>query len=237
MGNKYLFFLVVFCIVSLCFGAKTNGSKSQRTKPPKGVIKPSSTKAKNGNIRFRHVLNKNLLNPDMEPNDPFILYVMLNPSTADEENDDPTTRKLGRITSSNGYYNYKIRNLFAARATKPIDLINWLKDEMKPRSKKPIANDNRSLNRLSSLNWTNDLKRAAKIVMAWGGDGAKPSIKGRRNEVSNYLERHYNNKLCYMALTESEEPRHPLYLGIDLSKFKKWSNRNNRDDAIRNRQC
>jgi len=232
MSNKYYFLLVVFCIVSVCFGAKTNGNRSSRTKPPKGVIKR--------NISFRHVLSKNLLNPlnpNVEPNEKFILYVMLNPSTADAENDDPTTRKLGRITSSNGYYNYKIRNLFAARATKPIDLINWLKDEMKPRSKKPIANDNRSLNRLSSLNWTNDLKRAAKIVMAWGGDGAKPSIKGRRNEVSNYLERHYNNKLCYMALTESEEPRHPLYLGIDLSKFKKWSNRNNRDDAIRNRQC
>jgi len=235
MSNKYYFLLVVFCIVSVCFGAKTNGNRSSRTKPPKGVIKR--------NISFRHVLSKNLLNPlnpNVEPNEKFILYVMLNPSTADAENDDPTTRKLGRITSSNGYYNYKIRNLFAARATKPADLINWLKDEMKPGARKPIADDNRNRNgnRVSGPNWTEDLKRAHRIVMAWGGDGAKPSIKARRDEVLKYLTEKYSTKLCYMELTASvpQQPRHPLYLGIDLSKFKKWSNRNS-EARIRDQQC
>lgn len=53
---------------------------------------------------------------------PCIGFVMLNPSTADATNDDPTIRRCTRFAQFWGYGAIEVVNLFAYRATRPIQL-------------------------------------------------------------------------------------------------------------------
>ena len=46
-------------------------------------------------------------------------WIMLNPSTANEDTDDPTVRRCARFSKSWGYGGMNITNLFALRATSP----------------------------------------------------------------------------------------------------------------------
>jgi len=53
---------------------------------------------------------------------PLVCFVMLNPSTADAEQDDPTIRRCIAFARSWGFGALSVRNLFPFRATKPADL-------------------------------------------------------------------------------------------------------------------
>lgn len=53
---------------------------------------------------------------------PRLLFVMLNPSTADHQADDPTIRKCIGFAKRFGFLGIEVVNLFAFRATKPADL-------------------------------------------------------------------------------------------------------------------
>ena len=53
---------------------------------------------------------------------PCIGWIMLNPSTADATQDDPTIRRCIRFSQSWGYGSLIVVNLFAHRATSPKDL-------------------------------------------------------------------------------------------------------------------
>lgn len=51
-----------------------------------------------------------------------LLWIMLNPSTADASNDDPTVRKVRGFTRRAGYDWFAVVNLYSYRATKPSEL-------------------------------------------------------------------------------------------------------------------
>src|SRR5689334_322706 len=53
---------------------------------------------------------------------PRCLLIMLNPSTADAEIDDPTIRSCIRLAKENGYGSFEVVNIFSFRATDPKDL-------------------------------------------------------------------------------------------------------------------
>lgn len=57
-----------------------------------------------------------------DPARPAALFVGLNPSTADAERDDPTTRRCVRFARDWGFGGLLVGNLFAYRATRPRDL-------------------------------------------------------------------------------------------------------------------
>ncbi|BDA75123.1 hypothetical protein CAL7716_092890 [Calothrix sp. PCC 7716] len=63
-----------------------------------------------------------LLSRKWDASKPKITFVMLNPSTADANQDDPTLRKCINFAQSLGYGSLKVVNLFAYRATKPCEL-------------------------------------------------------------------------------------------------------------------
>lgn len=51
-----------------------------------------------------------------------LLYILLNPSTATEEHNDPTVERCERRARALGYGGFAVTNLFAFRATRPEDL-------------------------------------------------------------------------------------------------------------------
>ena len=87
---------------------------------------------------------------------PYVLFIGLNPSTADENKDDPTIRRCVDYVCKWGYGGLKMANLFAYRATLPSDL---------RKAKEPIGVDNdKYIKELS--------KSAAITIVAWGNDGS-----------------------------------------------------------------
>lgn len=56
------------------------------------------------------------------PNSRILLVCMLNPSTADEEKNDPTISRVSRLAENAGYGRLLVLNLLAIRATKPSDI-------------------------------------------------------------------------------------------------------------------
>jgi len=70
--------------------------------------------------RFRYSLTRGW-GVDMTSK-PALLFVMLNPSTADHSEDDPTIRKCIGFAKRLGFLGLEVVNLYAYRATKPRDL-------------------------------------------------------------------------------------------------------------------
>ncbi|MBL4783629.1 MAG: DUF1643 domain-containing protein [Porticoccaceae bacterium] len=118
---------------------------------------------------------------------PYVMFIGLNPSTADEKTDDPTLRRCINYAKSWGYGGVCMANLFALRATDP---------SLMRASQHPIGTEN---NR-----W---LKKLAKdtglIVAAWGNDGMH---LGRSTQVKDFIP----NMHC-LKINKSGEPAHPLY--------------------------
>jgi len=135
-----------------------------------------------------------------------VLWVMLNPSTADAEEDDPTIRRCLGFTESlgymaDGYGGLEVVNLFAVRSTDP----KWLS-----RFQDPVGPENDD-------HIAKAAARAGKIIVAWGSHD-KPFITKRIAEVLLLLNGH---TLYCLDLTNGAHPRHPLYCR-SISKYPVW---------------
>ena len=125
-----------------------------------------------------------------------ILFIGLNPSTADEKIDDPTIRRCINYAQNWGYGSLLMVNLFAYRATIPTELKNV---------KNPIGNDN-------DLHIVELLKKVDLAVAAWGNEG---SLLNRDKEVKKLIP----NLMC-LKINKSGQPAHPLYQKKDLKLIK-----------------
>jgi hypothetical protein len=122
-----------------------------------------------------------------------VLFIGLNPSTADETIDDPTLIRCINYAKAWGYGSVCIANLFAYRATKPKDLLA---------RKRVIGKDNN--------HWLIKLASEADLVVAaWGNHG---QYQHRASQVKALLK-----PLHYLKLTQQGQPSHPLYLKADLT--------------------
>lgn len=122
-----------------------------------------------------------------------LIFVMLNPSTADAELDDPTIRRCKAFAAALGYTGIIVLNLYAFRATQPADL--WIQsDPIGPRNDAHIE----------------QLASGDTVVCAWGVN-AKPE---RVAQVAALL-REAGAKLTCLGVTKSGAPRHPLYVRVD----------------------
>jgi hypothetical protein len=118
---------------------------------------------------------------------PHAMFIGLNPSTADETNNDPTITRCINYSKSWGYGGLCMVNLFAYRATKPTVMMAY---------DKPIGPDNDDLIKELST-------KAGVIVAAWGNDG---SFKGRSKKMIKMIP-----GLMCLKINKSGEPAHPLY--------------------------
>lgn len=126
---------------------------------------------------------------------PACLFIMLNPSTADGENDDPTIRKCVKFAQSWDYGVLDVVNLFAFRATEPaVILRDGAGDIIGPNNDATILHH---------------AKQADLIVLAWGAHGHH---RQRDEQVEKAL-RSAGESLHAIALGDRRKyPRHPLYL-------------------------
>ena len=123
-----------------------------------------------------------------QPANNYAVFVGLNPSTADEDEDDPTVRRCINYVFDWGYDALIMLNAFAYRSTDPKRL-SEIKDPIGP------MNDF-YLNVLS--------KDAGITVTAWGNIG---NYRNRSHDVLKLLKEPY-----HLGWTKSGMPRHPLYL-------------------------
>jgi hypothetical protein len=120
-----------------------------------------------------------------------VLFVMLNPSTADAHHDDPTIRRCLGFARAWGFGALEVVNLFAWRATDPREL-RRAHDPVGPRNDHVIAEA---------------AGRSHAVIAAWGNHGA---LAGRDRRVAALLAPHRPRRLG--GLTAAVAPRHPLYV-------------------------
>lgn len=123
-----------------------------------------------------------------------VLFIMLNPSTADATQDDPTIRRCRGFARAWGCAGIAVANLYAYRATQPRELLTC---------PDPVGPDNDAwLRRLAS--------EYREAVCAWGAnapaDRVQQVVRIFRNEGS---------WLWCLGVTKSGAPRHPLYVKGD----------------------
>ena len=128
---------------------------------------------------------------------PRALFVMLNPSTATEVQNDPTVERCERRARALGFGAFRVTNIFAFRATDP--------REMRAAGD-PVGPENDAAIR-ESLTWAAGPQD--RIVCAWGTHGAHLS----RGAAVERLLRESGRALHHLGLTAAGAPKHPLYIG------------------------
>jgi hypothetical protein len=123
---------------------------------------------------------------------PVILWLMLNPSTADERHNDPTIRRCMNYSKQWGFVGMNICNLFAWRATHPCDLYA---------AADPVGPHNDSI-------LQQQIRCAHQIIAAWGIHG---DYRKRSKEVIKMLNTPQTTVYC-LGTTKDGAPRHPLRL-------------------------
>lgn len=127
-----------------------------------------------------------------------VLWIMLNPSTADEHVLDPTLRRVERFSRDLGYDGFEVANLFALRSPSPKSLYKT----DKPIGAAPLGIDND--------NAIVDLASAASLIVA--GWGKEKIARARAIEVMRLLKGYH---VCCLGKNADGSPRHPLYLPAD----------------------
>lgn len=164
--------------------AETAGSESTLT----GLLSADTGAVFSPDRDYRYLLWRR-----WEHNAPYCLFIGLNPSTANERDDDPTIRRCKRFADDWGFGAVVMANLFALRATDPKVMLAH---------SEPIGIDNDV--------WLQDLARGAGVIVcAWGANGGHQQRDGR----VNILLQHYDLK-C-LGTTKAGKPRHPLYIKAD----------------------
>lgn len=125
-------------------------------------------------------------------------FVMLNPSTADADLDDPTIRRCVAYARDLGYAGIVVTNLYAYRATRPADL--WtVEDPVGPENDAHLAAQLRA-----------SAEVGGTVVAAWGAN-ARPDRVARFLELVDEATLEVAN-VTALGVTKAGQPRHPLYL-------------------------
>ncbi|UJX46613.1 DUF1643 domain-containing protein [Xanthobacter sp. YC-JY1] len=129
------------------------------------------------------------------------VFIMLNPSTADGEQDDPTIRRCVGFARAWGFDRLEVLNLFAYRATEPRQLLALTHDQ------DPVGEHNsRAFQSVLSPSRT-----LGTIVCAWGAHGAH---LGQDETALGWL----GSRLRFaLGLTKAGHPKHPLYVKGDAA--------------------
>lgn len=127
----------------------------------------------------------------------YACFVMLNPSTADASENDPTVRRCIDYATRWGYGGLVVVNIFAWRSTDP-DALEGVDDPVGPENDAAILDA---------------AKGADMVIAAWGV--ASKLAPARSRVVLDLFDARGVVPLA-LAYTKAGHPRHPLYLRADL---------------------
>jgi hypothetical protein len=165
-----------------------------------------------------------------------VTFIMLNPSTADANLDDPTIRRCKGFAKDWGYGRLIIVNLFAFRATDPRDM--WKAHElgvnvigelpkpaapnapmtvrlfMPPRTLHVPMDWDRNINDMEIFHAACDADENSGIVVAAWGKGGGRTAPHRKviGERAAYVHKMIGGNLWCLGTNEDGSPKHPLYL-------------------------
>jgi hypothetical protein len=140
--------------------------------------------------KFRYLLTREF------GGDSTCLFVMLNPSTADATQDDPTIRRCISFAKREGFGRLEVVNLYAFRSTLPSILFA---------ATDPVGADNDDEIRQA-------LSQADLVIAAWGNHG---DFDPRRVETVRGMIKASGKPVKCLGLTALGQPKHPLYLRND----------------------
>jgi len=129
---------------------------------------------------------------------PKVLFIGLNPSTADEIEDDATIRRCIGFAKRWGFGAILVGNLFGIRSKSPATIYG-AKDPVGPQNDEALLNM---------------AQEASLIVAAWGNNGV---YRNRSAEIRKL----FPQMMC-LGINKTGEPKHPLYVPsnqilVDLS--------------------
>ena len=146
------------------------------------VISPCGT--------YRYMLMRDWQHPLLLPSPTCSLaFIMLNPSTADANLDDPTIRRCMAFARREGFYGIRVFNLFALRSTDP-KALRFAAD--------PVGPENDS--HLSRCRMYGD------VIAAWG---SVPFAADRIRRVLSILR---GSAVKCLGTNKDGSPKHPLYI-------------------------
>ncbi len=143
-----------------------------------------------------------------------VMFLMLNPSRADESQDDPTIRKCRGFAKRWGYGIMHAVNLSPYRATHPANLYEALPEPKRVRRQNTnIVLETASESELIVLAYGNPAERLANTK----------GTRGRVRRVTRLLTESGNELHC-LGITNSGYPRHPVRIAYDtpLQVYEPW---------------
>jgi len=135
-----------------------------------------------------------------------IVFIMLNPSTADAEFDDPTIRRCINFAKDWGYGSLTVGNLYAYRTSSPEVLF--------------ARNNTVEENKIND-EWLKTICYTNAVILAYG---AKKLSINRARQVMETLSDITMIGLYHLGLSKDGYPRHPLYLPGDTKPIK-WESK------------
>lgn len=129
-------------------------------------------------------------------------FVMLNPSTATEVQNDPTVERCERRARTLGYGSFAVTNIFAWRDTDP-KAMKAAPDPVGPENDSAIS---------ERATWADD------VIAAWGTHGTHLSRGDAVKAVLFKLEK----PIFHLGLSKAGHPKHPLYLPY-VQQPERWS--------------
>lgn len=131
-----------------------------------------------------------------------MVFVMINPSTADEKDNDRTIEKCIKIAENNQCTDVYVVNLFPLR-TKDVKEVDHYMKNTAASDVRPFADENdRHIEEvLGMLN--------AEIVVAWG---AYNKIDSTKILAINFFKKHRGYQFKCLGVNKDGSPKHPLFL-------------------------
>lgn len=131
-------------------------------------------------------------------NKPYLPFVMLNPSTADAETDDPTIRRCMSFAIREGCGGVIVVNFYALRSTNP-KLLREVEDPVGPFNKSAIYD--------AAIVAA---ETRVPVICAWGVNDITQAAGGALVQA-----REAGARIVCLGKTANGHPRHPLYVKGD----------------------
>ena len=122
---------------------------------------------------------------------PKLSYIMLNPSTADEINDDKTIKRLIYFTQKFGYGGFYVGNIYSKITPHVIELY-----------KNTSHNEKKNISAIKEI-----IEKSSRVVFAWGKTIDSPP---------KWIQKIVEKPFCF-GLNKNGTPKHPLYLKKEIS--------------------